>query len=120
MARKKTVLVAYLKDGDAERDVVVEILNFDRIKAEKMGPSMGLPVQTDGANLQYASLYLFFALTRVGEYTGKWGQFSEEDLLDFDPVDDEDAEELDPTRPAQLTEPRSSSRGISAVESISG
>lgn len=101
--RRKAYTVG-LNTEDGHTEQVVEVTPADMLRAETEGRRYGLPANIQDAPLGYTTLWCYVAMVRTGAYAGKWQQFVQVDLYDFEPVKAEDGEQagttVDPTTEA--------------------
>lgn len=62
--------VLYVDDQGEQHHDTVTILHADQLRAELLGPRLGLPSMKD-APMHYTSLWVYSALVRLKKYDGK-------------------------------------------------
>lgn len=62
--------VLYVDDNGDQHEESVTILHGDQLRAELLGPRLGLPAMKD-APMHYTSLWVYSALVRLKKYEGK-------------------------------------------------
>jgi hypothetical protein len=77
----------------------VDCINPDRIRYETERTKWGL-APLEEAPFTYMTFIAWAALKRIGKYEGDWPTFKTSDCVVCEPVDEEDAGEVDPTRAA--------------------
>lgn len=102
MSISKDFITVELADGTIIKDVRVTIP--DRLRMEEVGKVNGWKVgQADSPHFQTQQVFLAYAaLSRTGQYSGKFEDFRTKDCLDID-LRTEAADATDPTRTEATT-----------------
>lgn len=95
MALPRQRMNVELANGDVFE---LEAINPDLIRFETEGHKYGLSSDISVAPFTYMTFVAWAALKRLGKYDGDWPTFKTQDCLVLNPVDAEEAGDVDPTR----------------------
>ena len=98
-----TQIEVTMRDGQTH---TVDVINPDRVRWDRTAHRHQWPKFSE-VPFWGMTFWAYAAMTRLGLYTDTWEQFSDHDCLDVrgEEEHEDDAPELDPTRPTAPLEP---------------